>query len=132
MGKNLLERLEGLKEYTDNELEDYVIDYVLENYDTPESAENFILDVQEHGCVSGIVNELISYYDTIQFYDEYKKEINYLLSKTLSSTGLSIKELFGDKWDEDDPLALERINQNLLAWFGFEETLSKIWNVDLN
>ena len=34
--------------------------------------------------------------------------------------------IFGDKWDKEDPLAAEDFNQNLLAWFGFEETLRKI------
>ena len=34
--------------------------------------------------------------------------------------------LFGEKWDKEDPLAQDDFNQNLLAWFGFEETLRNI------
>jgi hypothetical protein len=34
--------------------------------------------------------------------------------------------LFGDKWDKTDPLARDSGNQNLLAWFGFEETARMI------
>lgn len=34
--------------------------------------------------------------------------------------------MFGDKWDEEDPLAQNTFNQNLLAWFGFEETLREV------
>ena len=30
------------------------------------------------------------------------------------------------KWDEEDPLRNSDFNMNLLAWFGFEETLRKI------
>ena len=34
--------------------------------------------------------------------------------------------IFGKKWDDEDPLAYYDYNQNLLAWFGFEETLRKL------
>ena len=45
----------------------------------------------------------------------------------MNGTGLySPTELFGDKWDKEDPLAQDDFNQNLLAWFGFEETLRNI------
>ena len=57
----------------------------------------------------------------------YKEEINELLYNVQASTGLyGMKDLFGKKWDEEDPLAIEDYNQNLLAWFGFEETLRNI------
>ena len=35
-------------------------------------------------------------------------------------------DLFGNKWDKEDMLAIDIYNQNLLAWFGFEETLRRI------
>ena len=35
-------------------------------------------------------------------------------------------DLFGNKWDKEDPLAQDTYNQSLLAWFGFEETLTNI------
>ena len=80
--------------------------------------------------MSGIVSELIYYSDTIRFYKRYRDEINELLKGLMDSTGLySMKELFGKNWDDEDPLILETHNQNLLAWFGFEETLR---NVGLN
>ena len=37
-----------------------------------------------------------------------------------------MSELFGNKWDKEDPLGRDDYNQNLLAWFGFEETLRKL------
>ena len=80
-------------------------------------------DLQQYGCVSGMVSNLIYYDDTNKFYDEYREEINELLSETLNMTGLSINELFGKNFDSDDPLILDYSNKNLLAWFGFEETL---------
>ncbi len=45
----------------------------------------------------------------------------------MNGTGLyAPSDLFGEKWDKEDPLAQECHNQNLLAWFGFEETLRNI------
>ena len=42
-------------------------------------------------------------------------------------TGIySLPELFGNNWDKEDPLGNSDFNMNLLAWFGFEETLRKI------
>lgn len=39
-------------------------------------------------------------------------------------TGIyNLSDLFGERWDSEDPLATDTYNQNLLAWFGFEETL---------
>lgn len=86
-------------------------------------------DLFRGGCSSGIVGELIYYSDTTAFYNKHKDEINSLLKETLEMTGYkSPAELFGDKWDSEDSLALEDTNQNLLAWFGFEETARNLAN----
>lgn len=87
-----------------------------------DGARGFMRDLGHGGCVSGVVGELIYYSDTVKFYNRHKEEINALLADLLDATGWSVRELFGDKWDDEDPLALEKYNQNLLAWFGFEET----------
>ena len=64
---------------------------------------------------------------TKTYYAKHKTEINDLLHEALWSCGTNNpKDLFGDKWDVEDPLALDTYNQNLLAWFGFEETMRKI------
>jgi hypothetical protein len=79
-------------------------------------------DLATGGCISGVVSHLISYYDTSRFYRKYKKEITALLTQTLSDHGVKgASEIFRG-WDVDDPLALDTSNQNLLAWFAFEET----------
>ena len=73
-------------------------------------------------------NKLNNY--VIDYYlknEDYKEDINYLLSDVLSGTGYSIDELFGDKFDKEDPLIMEYSNKNLLAWFGFEETAYRIY-----
>jgi len=84
--------------------------------------------IQEHGLVSGIVSSMIYYHDTIKFYEEYKTEINELLTELIDGTGLTIDKLFGDKWDSSDPLALDDSNRNLLAWFAYEEIASRLSN----
>ena len=83
---------------------------------------DYLQDVIQHGCVSGMVSGLIYYDDTRRFFVDHKEEINHLLTEILESTGLSVSELFGNKWDDADPLALDTQNQNLLVWFAYEET----------
>jgi hypothetical protein len=120
--KENIEKLKGKSALTD-----YVLDYVLEQWDDYDNKTDIFMDVLEHGCQSGIVSSLIYYDDTTKFYDNYKAEINALLYEVMQETGIyNPLELFGDKWDREDPLALDVLNKNLLAWFGFEETLRAI------
>jgi hypothetical protein len=84
-------------------------------------------DLRHGGCQSGIVGQLIYYTDTTRFYRRYHAEIAGLLKEMMDGTGVGdLKELFGENWDAEDPLANEDLNQNLLAWFGFEETARNI------
>ena len=70
---------------------------------------------------------MIYYSDTVRFYKQYKAEIDELLYTYMNETELySLPELFGDKWDKEDPLGNNDFNMNLLAWFGFEEALRNI------
>ena len=84
--------------------------------------DGYLEDLTQHGCQSGMVTGLIYYSDTCKFFEDHKQEIKDLLKESCENTGLSISELFGDKWDKDDPFADEQLNQNLLAWFAYEET----------
>jgi hypothetical protein len=97
-----------------------IINKHAENYGG--GAEGYIEDLLTCGCQSGMVSELLYCQDTIKFYAQHKRDISYLLSKALEETGCSVDKLFGDKWDKTDPLALDQVNQNLLAWFAFVET----------
>jgi hypothetical protein len=98
----------------------YIRSYEDIGYSSPESLVN---DLLNNGCVSGMVSHLIYYADTLKFFKKFKGEINELLQETINNTGLSISELFGNKFDTGDPLCLDTQNQNLLAWFGFEESV---------
>ena len=122
-----LKNLREIKRKTDNELTKRVCEYVIDEWNDYNDKKHIFTDVLYHGCQSGMVGFLIWYSDTTAFYKKYIEEINTLLYNVQSSTGLyGMKDLFGKKWDEEDPLAIEDYNQNLLAWFGFEETLRNI------
>lgn len=87
-----------------------------------EGAEGFMEDLMHGGCASGLVSELVYYSDTVRWYRRHALEIDALLQELCSDCGAPPAALFGDKWDADDPLARGDYNQNILAWFGFEET----------
>ena len=125
--KLTLQNIKSLKRDTENKLTRHVCNYIILHWNDYDEKKYIFTDVLEHGCQSGVVGELIYYCDTVRFYKQYKNEITTLLYQTMQETGLySPSDLFGDKWDKEDPLANDDFNQNLLAWFGFEETLREI------
>ena len=120
------EYLEELK--NGNDLNDCVLDYYIDRkYSNPDELIRDMEDLQRYGCGSGMIADLIYYDDTNKFYDNYKDDINELLSVLLDGSGLSIQEFFGKNFDNDDPLILNYSNKNLLAWFGFEESSYRIY-----
>lgn len=128
MKKNFAEKLKRVINETDSKLTKTTAEYILDHTDkTDEEIQSWIEDLLTYGCQSGMVSNLIYYRDTLKFYKTHQEEINDLLKETMFNTGYNNpKELFGDNWDEEDPLALDTLNQNLLAWFGFEETTRNI------
>ena len=95
-----------------------------------EAAEGYIKNVLQYGYQSGFVLGLIRYYDTTEFFERHKKEIIGMLKGLMNDTGAkSPAEIFGDKWDYEDYFCDDIYNQNLLAWFGYEETLRKVASV---
>lgn len=127
--KLTLTNIRAIKRESDNKLTRHVCNYVIEHWHSYEDKTNLFKDVLYHGCVSGIVSELVYYSDTLKFYKKYKDEINSLLSELMQSMGCySLKDIFGKNFDDEDPLIIDTHNQNLMAWFGFEETLRNIGN----
>ena len=84
------------------EVRDEIEYYVEEGY----TLKDFIEDLSEHGCISGMVTSLIYYDDTVKFYDKHQIEIDNMLTELCNDTGCSPAELFGNKWDDSDPLAI--------------------------
>ena len=121
--KLTLENVEKIKNETDNRLVSRVCRYIISNWEYYDDKKNIFLDVMNGGCRSGACRDLIYYGQTKRFYETYKFEINELLYKVGCD---SLADLLGSDWDIHDPLALEEDNQNLLAWFGFEETITNI------
>ena len=115
-----MKRLTGAETKLEKEVQRIINRNAREYGDDP--IRSWIDDLLQHGCISGMVGELIYYDDTTKFYNRHKAEIGALLSELIADTDLSVNELFGDRWEAEDPLALDTHNQNLLAWFAFEET----------
>ena len=125
--KLTLVNIKELKRNSNSPLTKRVCNYVIGRWGDYNDKKYIFTDVLHNGCCSGVVSELIYYYDTVRFYKQYRQEINEMLYNIMNETGLyAPSELFGDKWDKEDPLAQDTYNQNLLAWFGFEETLRNI------
>lgn len=106
MNNELKIRLESLK--GESELKNAVINIVLDHVDDYDNAEKYFLDVLQYGCQSGIVSELIYYYQTEKFFDTHANEIF---------------DLYNDLVEEFGQIEL---NKNNLAWLAFEETLKNI------
>lgn len=122
--KLTLTNVKSIKRESDNPLTKYVCNYIVNEWHDYDDKTNIFKDVLYHGCQSGIVGALIWYSQTTAFYKKYREQINELLSETMIGTGIyNLSDLFGERWDSEDPLATDTYNQNLLAWFGFEETL---------
>ena len=125
--KLTLSNIRKLKADSDSKLTKYVCNYVINEWHDYDDKVNIFKDVLYMGCQSGVVGALVWYSQTTAFYKKYREEINKLLAETMNGTGLyNLSELFGSRWDTEDPLATDDHNQNLLAWFGFEETLRNI------
>lgn len=77
-------------------------------------------DLFQGGCASGIVGDLIYYTDTMAFYRRHRDELGKMLADSCEQNGMQPSEIIRG-WDKSDPLAQEVQNQNVLAWFGFEE-----------
>ena len=125
--KLTLSNIKRIRSETSNKLTKRVCSYVISEWGNYSDKTNIFTDVLHYGCQTGVVGFLIYYSDTVAFYKRYREEINSLLYETMGGTGLyAMRELFGNKWDEEDPLAQDVYNQNLLAWFGFEEALRNV------
>jgi len=105
--------------------------------------EKMILeDLQYGGCISGMVSELIYYYDTCRFYNKHRKAIFELVENFCNNTGETLKDFLlhannfpMDKKELENETFVTGISglirknkdladqiKNWFAWFGFEET----------
>lgn len=124
--------MEIIEDMQENELFEDVITEILEdsedyNGDTlQERLKGRLKDIQ-HGLSSGIVGRLIHYTDTTAFFQKYRQEIGTLLTNLIEDTGCGVHELFRD-YDKEDPFFAEQYNQNLMAWFAYEEIAHRLYS----
>jgi hypothetical protein len=111
----------------ETELEKYVYDELKDMAEKDYPIKSVYKDLQQGGCASGFIGSLIYYEDTTAFYKKFQDEIDALLADTIENFGGGPADVFGDKWDKSDPLARQKYNQNLLAWFAFEETAYRLF-----
>ena len=121
--KLTLENVQKIKNETKNKLVKYVCDYIIKSWNKYDDKKDIFLDVMRYGCKSGVCSDLNYHVQTKRFYETYKFEINGLV---YLSDYDNLADLFGSDWDTYDPLVLDEVNQELLAWFGFEETITNI------
>ena len=79
----------------------------------------FMHDLQQGGCQSGFINELIYYSDTEAFYKKHSGHIQDLIADGLEDGLLNGESLA--KWFKSN-------FENHAAWFAFEVTADKIAN----
>ena len=108
MNNELKIRLESLK--SESELKSAVVDIALNHIDDYDNGVDYFKEILTYGCASGIVTELIYYYQTEEFFNKYADEIF---------------DLYNDLVEEFGQIDME-LNKNNLSWLAFEETLRNI------
>ena len=127
--KLTLTNVRELKRHSASPLTKAVCDFVIRRWHDYTNKKRIFTDVLSHGCQSGFVAELIYYSQTTVFYEKYQREINALLTESMREAEVqSPKDMF-QEWEDSDYFAEGMNNQNLLAWYGFEMTL---WRIFLN
>lgn len=85
---------DSIREILEHELQD------------PDYRESWIDDLEAHGCVSGMVSDLIYYHDTLAFFEKHEDEICELAQEYEFNPSIVKLGETGVK--------------NTLAWFAFE------------
>ena len=76
--KKALNELKRSKEFN-SRVERKVINSLLATKLSTEELKDHIKDILQYGCISGTVNDMIYYSDTIKFFNCYRKEILSML-----------------------------------------------------
>ena len=123
--------LEGLREVMngmlDNatEMEKEVIEDQLDEVDGYDTPQDFLEHLCDLCITGGGVSSMIYYDDTLAFLERHSEEINQLLQEGIREFG-SLQDMFGDNYDDSDPMNLDTHNRNLFAWYAYEETARRI------
>lgn len=91
-----------------NDFENFVIDDIIDNIDNYENGLNYLEEVLQYGCISGVVSSLITYEDTKDVFKNYFEEILDIYN--------NYKENF-----------INEVNYNNLTWFAYEIVVDNIY-----
>ena len=116
--KALRRKLKTILKENPESLKSEVIEDALDS----ENIETYFSDLLTHGCVSGMVDGLIYYSDTVKFYDKYEDEIENLLDETRDQMGYSNRFEMIASLNGAENVGDMTQEKNLLSWFAFEET----------
>lgn len=112
----------------DNQLKKAVIEDIIDYAKDPEERFHYINNILNHGCISGTVGALIYYTDTTKFYQTHKEDIFNLAEELGNDIGYKgAVELFASLNGAKDVGSVDQ-EENLRAWFGFEEMVRIIAN----
>jgi hypothetical protein len=92
--------------------------------DDATSIEATFTDLYEHGCVSGMIGEMIYYKDTEQFFDKYEQEVQEkLVEYGYDRTHDKYVQFLEIEYLSEDDATYEK---NEFAWFLFESVAFEI------
>ena len=117
---------EELQEIATSELEKAVVEWAAGYGDDEGDIECALSDLQQNGCVSGMVGCLIYYRDTCAFYEKHKEEIWDLLEECREMSGEKTIPAFIATLNGAEQVGSHDQLENLLAWFAFEETAARL------
>ncbi|UOY05031.1 hypothetical protein L0P88_13825 [Muricauda sp. SCSIO 64092] len=100
----LKNKLEAIAHQKENTIEKQVALEALGHVDI----KTFFEDLQNYGCISGMVGSLVYTHDTHTFFDMHYHQIEEIREECEDSIG--------------EPLRIKNDLKNFLAWFGFEQT----------
>jgi hypothetical protein len=110
-----------LKQYPSNSVKAWTIRWVCGSVGV--TPTDRLSELSHHGCISGIISELIYTQDCVRFYDRFEASILEIVDDFLESTG----ETFGEFINHLRPEVFDLVSlKNALAWFAVEETAYRL------
>ena len=116
--KKALNELKRSEEFN-SRVERKVINSLLSTGLTTEELKDHIKDILQYGCISGTVNDMIYYSDTVKFFNCYRKEILSMLQDPDKNIYSEYTYLLNYK-------KYSVSEKNSLSWFAYDNTVIRI------
>jgi len=110
-----------------NKLEQEVKSICEEHASNYDGMDDFISDLHQGGCQSGLIGSLCYYSDTTKFHDDFEEEIWDLVYDTAKEQGINVTEFIASLNGSENVGSLDQL-KNLLTWFAFEETSFRLFD----